>query len=230
MEFLDAHPVLARTFLSPIARAPILGRRLPVLPRAFMGATAFEIHDVEVARGRIGIGGVDEVLFSSKFLEAFHRLIAEEIGSVERKNDVLYRIGKDGGQWEVREALSHGRWGPRPLVQLIESGTAAQSLQSDPQMERFFQAVMKMVCRIIINEGGWGSVEKIDLRSNPMQLVLANSNEARWVGPSESPVCFICAGVVAGYASGIFRRDVDAKEVECAAMGSSHCTFELTFE
>lgn len=226
-ETLDRHPRLARALFAPLANAPLLGRRLPVLVRAFLGATAFEIHDVDLAHGRIGIGGVDEVIFSSKFLEAFHRIIAEEAGSAERRNAALYRVGKEGGHWEVSEALEHGKWGPRPLVRLIESRSASEQLRSDPWMARFFAIVMKMVCRLIINEGGWGVVQSLELEQDPMRVTLGYSNEARWLAPSETPVCFLCAGVIAGYASRIFGRDLDAVEVRCAAMGAPACVFEL---
>ena len=57
MEFLEAHPRLVRLFLRPVSRLPLLSQKLMVLPRAFMGSTAFEIHDVDLERGRIGIGG-----------------------------------------------------------------------------------------------------------------------------------------------------------------------------
>ncbi|MCA9520990.1 MAG: hypothetical protein KC609_08460 [Myxococcales bacterium] len=226
-EALDRHPALARWLFAGLANAPFVGRRLPVLVRAFLGATAFEIHDVDLAHGRIGIGGVDEVIFSSKFLEAFHRIIAEEAGSEARKTAALYRVGKEGGYWEVSEALAHGKWGPRPLVELIEAGSATEQLRNDPWMARFFAIVMKMVCRLIINEGGWGVVESLEVDVEPMRVTLSHSNEARWLAPSKEPVCALCAGVIAGYASRIFGRDLDAVEVACLAAGAPSCVFEL---
>lgn len=45
MEFLERHPLLVRGFLRPLSRVPVFSRRLKVLPRAFMGNTAFDIHD-----------------------------------------------------------------------------------------------------------------------------------------------------------------------------------------
>lgn len=72
METLEKHPLFTRLCLRPIANAPFLSRRLMVLVRAFMGSTAFEIHDVDLEGGRIGIGGVNEIIFGAKIAEQLH--------------------------------------------------------------------------------------------------------------------------------------------------------------
>ena len=93
-------------------------------------------------------------------------------------------------------------------------------------MARFFGLAMKMVLRLIINEGGWGPVE-INLASSPIRITLSNSQEARWLGPAEKPVCHLSAGVMAGYTSGICGEDLDVREVRCQAMGAPTCLFEI---
>jgi len=225
MSFLDRHPRFAKAFLRPLANAPVLSRRLPVLARAYMGATAFEIHDVDVKKGRIGIGGVDEIMWSSKFLELFHQVLASKMGKRE-KNDALYEVGRGGGYWEISEAIARGRWAPASLVELVEQGGTLERLRTDPAMERFFLLSMGMALRLIINEGGWG-VSRMDLHASPLRVTLANSQEARWVGPAEEPVCYLSAGVIAGYSSRILGLDLKAREVRCMAMGHSECVFEL---
>jgi len=197
------------------------------MARAFLGATAFEIHDVDLAHGRIGIGGVDEILWSSKFLECYHRILTEMLGSAEAKNRALYRVGKEGGAYEIDEALRQNRWAPRLLVSLVEESASREVMRADPAMHRFFLLSMRMVSRIIISEGGWGVVDELDVLADPMRVVLLHSNEARWLGPCAQPVCAVCAGVIAGYSSRIFRTDLDAHEVECQATGASRCVFEL---
>lgn len=77
LDFVERHPRFVRYCLRPVANAPGISRLLPVLPRAYMGATAFEIHDVDVDKGRIGIGGVDEVLFGSEIVEILHHVLGE---------------------------------------------------------------------------------------------------------------------------------------------------------
>jgi predicted hydrocarbon binding protein len=225
MSFLDRHPRFAKVFLRPIANAPVLSRRLPVLARAYMGATAFEIHDVDVDKGRIGIGGVDEIMWSSKFLELFHQVLASKMGARE-KNDALYEVGRAGGYYEISEAIARGRWAPASLVELVEQGGTLERLRTDPTMARFFELSMGMALRLIINEGGWG-VSRMDLHSSPLTVTLANSQEARWVGPADEPTCYISAGVIAGYSSRILGQDLNAKEVRCMSMGHPECVFEL---
>lgn len=225
MDLATRHARLVRLLCAPLVNAPLLRDRLRVLPRAFLGATAFEAHDVDLERGRIGIGGVDEIMWSSKFIELFHAILGEKLGE-EEKNRALYAVGKGGGRWEIEEALRHGRWAPRVLADLVDRRDVLEAVRTDAGMARFFERAMGMVLRLIINEGGWG-VATMDLRSKPIRVTLQNSQEARWLGPSDKPVCAICAGVVAGYASRLLRREVDAVEVRCAAMGARECVFEI---
>jgi predicted hydrocarbon binding protein len=225
MKLLDDHPRLRRTLLAPLARSRSVGGRLPVLARAFLGATALEIHDVDLDRGRIGIGGVDEIMWSSKFLELYHRSIAARTG-VEEKNRILYEVGHGGGSFEVDEALARGRWVPAPLLELLEIEDPLALVRRDGEAARFFSRAVAMVMRLIIVEGGWG-VPEFDLSKDPIAVTLRNSQEARWAGPSDEPVCYLSAGVMAGYASRILRRRLDAREVACAAAGAPSCVFEL---
>ena len=41
MDFLERQPTLVDAFLRPVSRVPFISRRLMVLPKAFMGQTAF---------------------------------------------------------------------------------------------------------------------------------------------------------------------------------------------
>lgn len=225
MALLERHPHLRRLLFSRLANAPLVSRLLPVLPRAFLGATAFECHEVDLERGRIGIGGVDEILWSSKFIELYHQSISERVGQQE-KDRIMYEVGHQGGYWEVDEALRHGRWAPRALVRLVEQGDLLARLRADPKLARFFQLAFKMVTRIIINEGGWGQPE-VDLVSSPVRITLDHSQEARWLSPAEQPVCYLSAGVMAGYTSRIMGQHLDAVEVQCQAMGHPRCVFEI---
>jgi len=85
---------------------------------------------------------------------------------------------------------------------------------------------MNMMSRLITDEGGWGHLE-FDFSSNPMRVALFNSQEARWLGPSDKPVCHFYAGIVAGYAGTISGRRIKVREVACRAMGADKCVFEL---
>jgi len=225
MELLERHPRFVKTFLRPLANAPIVSERMKVLLRAFLGATAFEIHDVDREKGRIGIGGVEEIMAGSKIIELLHTVLAERLGE-EEKNRALYELGVKLCTWEVSQSLKNGKWAPASLVPLMMNGEILDEVQRDPLMARFFQQVMNKVSRLITDEGGWGHLE-FELSSFPLRVVLSNSQEAAWLGPSDQPVCHFYAGIVAGYAGTISGEALRAREVSCKAAGAPHCVFEL---
>jgi predicted hydrocarbon binding protein len=225
MEFLDAHPLLLRFLLRPLTRVPFLSRRLMVLIRAFIGHGALEMHDVDRGRGRIGIGGVEEILLGSKVIEELHRVLEKRLPAAD-KNAALYELGYNLCRWEVSTALESGQWAPAVLVPLIRNSTIIDDVRTDPLLARFFVKVMGAVSRLITDEGGWGHLE-FEVESRPLRVILANSQEAAWLGPSRDPVCHLYAGIVAGYASAISGEELRAREVECRAMGAPHCVFEI---
>lgn len=226
MGFLERHPLLIKLFLRPLANFPIISKKLMVIPRAFMGATAFEIHDVDLKNGRISIGGVDEVMTGSKLIHFMHTVIASSVGE-EEKNRIMYELGRNTCLWEVSEAIKHGKWAPSVLVPLIFNSRILDELETNPAMALFFQRTMNKMTHIISNEGGWGQLE-FDFTSRPMKVMLTNSQEAGWIGKSDKPVCWYFTGIVAGYGSAISGEALTAREVACAATGAPKCVFELT--
>lgn len=225
LDLLARHPLFVRVFLRPLANAPLISSKLNVMFRAFMGSTAFEIHDVDVENGRIGIGGVDEMLFGSEFIQILHEAF-ENIVAEEEKERILYDIGFKACYYEAQEALDKGRWAPRTLVPLIYNREIVDRIRSDPLMARFFNHIENMVTRIILNEGGWGHVD-FDFKARPIEVRLYNSQEARYLGPADKPVCQFFTGFIAGHASSLLGERVEAREVSCAAMGAPCCGFEI---
>lgn len=225
MEFLEGHPWLVRFLLRPLSRIPFFSKKLLVLFRAFMGNTAFEMHYVDLERGRIGIGGVEEILFGSKVIEQLHKVLERRLPE-EEKNAALYELGYNLCRWEVSTALDSGQWAPGVLVPLIRNSTIVDDMRSDPLLARFFVKTMGMVSRLTTDEGGWGHLD-FDVQAKPMRVILSNSQEAAWLGPADRPVCHLYAGIVAGYASAISGEELRAREVECRAMGAPGCVFEI---
>ncbi len=225
MEFLEQPPAPVKMLLRPIANAPWLSKHFQVLVRAYMGATGFEIHEVDVEKGRISIGQVDEVLFGSEIVKILSDVL-QRFGDEERVK-ALYEIGYQAGFQEAKFALEKGYWAPKVLVPLVTSSGLIDRVRSDRHMARFFNQVEKMVARIILNEGGWGRVESFDYQSSPIRITLLYSPEAEWLGPADRPVCHIFAGLLAGHASAISGETLEAHEVECAATGAARCVFEI---
>lgn len=225
MEFLERNPLLVNTFLKPFANIPLLSQRMPVLLRAFMGATAFEIHDVDLRRGRIGIGGVEEIMAGAKIIELLHTTFGEKLGE-EEKQKTLYEFGEKLCRWEFSESLSHNRWVPEVLVPLIMNKTILDDIQNDKKLARFLEVTMNMVSKLITDEGGWGHLD-FDFSSLPMRVTLTNSQEAAWFRGSSTPVCHFYAGIVAGYTGQVSGEILKVREVQCAATGADKCVFEV---
>jgi uncharacterized protein len=225
MDFLREHPRLVRHVMRPVSRLPFVARRMMVLPRALTGSTAFEIHEVDLARGRISIGGVEEIMFGSKVVELLHTVLGRRLGEDE-KNSALYELGYNLCRWEVGTSLGGGKWAPPLLAPLIANSTIVDDVRSDPYLARFFVSVLDTVSRLITDEGGWGHLE-FEVESSPMRVYLSHSQEADWLGPSDRPVCHLYAGIVAGYTSAISGEELGAREVECSAMGAPRCVFEI---
>lgn len=226
MDLLERHPLMVKAFLRPLANAPILRKRLMVMARAYMGATAFEIHDVDREKGRIGIGGVDEIMSGSKIIEALHRVLEDRLGPEEAARAV-YEMGERITRWEVSTAINGGKWAPSALVPLMVNGRILDEVQENPLMARFFEKVMNTMASLIMNEGGWGSLS-FDFSGSPMKVYLDNSQEADWLGPTEKPVCHYYAGCIAGYAGTISGEEVAVNELACKATGHERCVFTLT--
>lgn len=225
MNFLEKYPLLVRIFLRPVTKIPLLSKKMMVLPRAYMGATAFEIHDVDLKNGRIGIGGVEEIMAGAKIIHLLHTTLAGHMPEAE-KNKALYDMGVALCSWEVTQALEGGRWAPAFLVPLIANSRILDEVRTDPLTATFFQKTMNMMSRLITDEGGWGHLE-FDFSTQPMRVTLFNSQEARWLRPSGKPVCHFYAGIVAGYAGTISGKPITVREVHCRAMGDEQCVFEL---
>lgn len=91
-------------------------------------------------------------------------------------------------------------------------------------MARFFGKVLTMMSRLITDEGGWGHLD-FEVGQGPLRVHLSGSQEARWLGPADQPVCHFYRGIVAGYAGTLSGEDVHVEEIACHATGAARCTF-----
>ena len=226
MDFSERHPRFVRCGLRPISNAPWISRKLKVMVRAYMGSSSFDIHDVDMKKGRIGVGGVDEIMFGSELLRVMHEVLGRM--GPEEKERALYDIGFITCYYEAMDAIRKERWAPRVFVPLMTSGGLLERVRQDPLMAELLSKVLVTESRIIITEGGWGTVEEFDFTSEPLRAVLSNSQEVDWLGPSDTPVCHYFAGGAAGHVSAITGEWFEGREVECAATGAPRCVFEMT--
>lgn len=147
-------------------------------------------------RGALLYKDVRYLLIRPETLIAFQKAAEEKLGA--GADELLYAGGFTGG------SLSAKRY--REVFGL-----------SDQQSVEF---MAKMGTEI-----GWGKmqVSSFNVPSGELVLVVESSPFASAYGNSDRGVCHLVRGVFAGLASGIFARDVEAREEECVAMGHARC-------
>jgi uncharacterized protein len=72
---------------------------------------------------------------------------------------------------------------------------------------------------------GWGRWN-FERRGETLHLRVRNSPFAEGFGPSTTPVCAGITGMMRAVATLVFERSVEARELQCAAMGADECCFE----
>jgi predicted hydrocarbon binding protein len=76
---------------------------------------------------------------------------------------------------------------------------------------------------------GWGrwQVNMADRRQGFMFINLFDSAVARTLGDVGKPVCFLYAGLFAGFFTEMVRKQLSCIEIQCYSMGETYCKFLL---
>lgn len=79
---------------------------------------------------------------------------------------------------------------------------------------------------------GWGkwSVDLNSVKNGFIFIDLYDSAVAKTLGNVGKPVCFLYAGLLAGFFSVAFERSLSSIEVQCYSMGDSFCRFLISSE
>ncbi len=74
---------------------------------------------------------------------------------------------------------------------------------------------------------GWGrwSLDMSSLKEGFIFVDLFDSAVAKTLGQIGKPVCHLYAGLLAGFFSVIFEKDLSSTEVQCYSMGNDYCRF-----
>ncbi len=89
--------------------------------------------------------------------------------------------------------------------------------------------ILEKICVPIFQSIGFGSLEVVELRENPLciKIRVYNSFECE-LGPKQNkPYSHLVRGVLAGLAAAIFGKETLAKESKCITMGNEYCEFEV---
>lgn len=152
-------------------------------------------------------GGTRLLALTADFLVGFRRAVIDECGPAA--DTVFASCGRKWGgflarRFEAEMSAFHGR----PLAEM--SLAKVQALLAD-----------------LFSHHGWGIV-RLDLTRHEQGLVVVTADDpifAAVSGPSDKPVDSLLAGVLAGFLSGLFGRDLDCVQTACKARGEPASRF-----
>ncbi len=86
--------------------------------------------------------------------------------------------------------------------------------------------VVKIACELF-RIAGFGIIEVTKINYDEMygELIVRDNFECKSVGSSSSPSGFFVGGILAGWISEYFGREIRVKEVECIAKGDEYCRY-----
>ncbi|MEE9115509.1 MAG: V4R domain-containing protein [Thermoplasmata archaeon] len=126
-------------------------------------------------------------------------------------------------QKEVEKAM-----GERTSAAMSLGGYEGGSLSTKAYMERF-DLSNKEVAEFMCNMGsqlGWGRFELVELGERVV-IEVHNSPFAEEYGSSESAICHMIEGVMAGMGSTVLGSNVRSIEEKCKAKGDRVCRFVI---
>ena len=147
------------------------------------------------------------ILVSEDFIIALIKGLEQEVGSAS--SVVMYNIGKE---WGKRDAVFFKNWFEVDYERTVQ--------QANPRLA--FEAWWWP-----FTSQGWGNWE-VDLseqKNGFMFINIFDSAVARTLGDVGKPVCFIYAGLFAGFFSSLVNKDLSCIEIQCYSMGETYCKF-----
>ena len=151
-------------------------------------------------KGGLYFNEVRYLLIRPEVLVTFQKEIEQELG--EKAQLILFKSGFQGGMLSSKKFQA--------LYHLSDTETVHFMLEMGSQI-------------------GWGhfELERFDPVKRILSLKVYSSPFAETYGSSKAPICHFIRGVMAGLASFVFQKEVEAKEVECYAKGDPFCKFEI---
>ena len=164
--------------------------------------------------GKIEIGGTRFMWAQAKGLALAFRDTVAEIYGMRGAEQILYKFGHSLGSSEAK--AFHERFGLEEPIEKLAAGP------------------------VYFAYSGWAFVEMLPSSApQPNEDYIftyhhPNSFEAKSLmednRKTDHPICFINAGYSAGWCAESFGIPLDAREVNCEAMGDAHCTFIMTHQ
>ncbi|PZO35676.1 MAG: 4-vinyl reductase [Pseudanabaena frigida] len=152
------------------------------------------------------------VLASDDFIVSLLKGLEHEVG--EASGWLMYLIGKD---WGTEDAKSFKTWFERDYHLSINKSSLIFAL------ETWWWPLTAQ---------GWGkwNVDLSSIREGFIFIDLFDSAVAKSMGNIGKPVCFLYAGLLAGFFSVMLNRGLSSTEIQCYSMGNNFCRFLIGSE
>ena len=152
------------------------------------------------------------LLASEDFILAMLKGLEHEVG--ESAGWLMYLIGKD---WGIEDAKEFRVWFERDYHLTLKKSNLRFAL------ETWWWPLTAQ---------GWGkwNVDLSSLKDGFLFVDLYDSAVAKTLGNVGKPVCFLYAGLLAGFFSVAFERGLSSTEIQCYSMGDNFCRFLIGSE
>ena len=147
------------------------------------------------------------ILAGEEFIVSLLKGLEHEVG--ESAGWLLYMIGQN---WGKQDAIAFADW----FKEYYDLTLKTSNLEF--AMETWWWPLTAQ---------GWGTW-KLDMKSLKEGFIfvdLFDSAVAKTLGNVGKPVCHLYAGLLAGFFSVVFEKNLNSTEVQCYAMGNDFCRF-----
>ncbi|MGK7890591.1 MAG: V4R domain-containing protein [Leptolyngbyaceae cyanobacterium] len=153
--------------------------------------------------------GAINALVSEDFIIGLIEGLEEEVG--EASAATMYTIGN---HWGTIDADFFGQWFQK------EYGTSVRQTNLMFLLETWWWPFTSQ---------GWGrwEIDMGDRKQGFMFINLFDSAVARTLGDVGKPVCYLYAGLFAGFFTEMVKKKLSCIEIQCYSMGETYCKFLL---
>lgn len=147
------------------------------------------------------------LLTSEDFIVGLQKGLEHEVG--EASGWLMYLIGQE---WGTLDAQAFQVWFEKDFNYSIKNANLRFAL------ETWWWP---------LRSAGWGkwAVDLNSIKDGFLFVDLYDSAVAKTLGNVGKPVCYLYAGLLAGFFSVVFERGLSSTEIQCYSMGNTFCRF-----
>jgi uncharacterized protein len=151
------------------------------------------------------------LLVSEDFVIGLIEGLEEEVGSASAV--VMYNIGEE---WGKQDAAFFQNW----FLKEYKYDQPLNQIRLPYVLEAWWWPFTAQ---------GWGNweVDMSEQKNGFMFINIFDSVVARTLGDVGKPVCYLYAGMFAGFFTGLVKKPLSCIEIQCYAMGETYCKFLL---